>query len=304
MVMGEQKKAVGVNALAKHCLTGNNGGPCVYKGETSGIPVCDYCFHTGLKRPTSIRECKLYIADSQEAILNRKEISFGQGKERKKVSTRTADIEKRLMELYEAGLDDPGIAKETGITAGAVHLWRRRKGLPTQREVTEERRLKLYRQGYTDKDLARAEGISVCRAANWRKGHKLKANTDTAQKYRHAADMPPAEEAGPDPAEPAPEEESAVKSLPSIQVAAAQAEDATVAAAAPAGEEKKDITEVTRRYMAAATIAEILGRFAKGWPDGVVIMNATGGSIVRNCSVTVDYGPDGKERTTVLVLEA
>lgn len=304
MVMGEQKKAVGVNSLAEHCLTGNHGGPCVYKGETSGIPVCDYCFHTGLKRPTSIRECKLYMAESQEAILNRKDISFGQGKERKKGSPRTADIDKRLMELYKAGLDDPGIAKETGITAGAVHQWRRRKGLPSQREVTEARRLKLYRQGYTDKDMAQAEGISVCRAANWRKGHKLKANIDTAQKYRHAADMPPTEEAAPETAEPAPEEESAVKSLPSIQVAAAQAEDATVAVAAPAGAERKDIPEATRRYMPAATIAEILGRFAKGWPDGVVIMNTTGGSIVRNCSVTVDYGPDGKERTTVLVLEA
>ncbi|MBQ7465516.1 MAG: hypothetical protein IJS55_03225 [Oscillospiraceae bacterium] len=302
--MGEQKKAVGVNSLAKHCLTGNRGGPCVYKGETSGIPVCDYCFHTGLKRPTPIRECKLYMAESQEAILNRKDISFGQGKERKKGSTRTADMEKRLMALYEAGLDDPGIAKETGITASAVHLWRHRKGLPSQREVTEARRLELYRQGYTDKDMAQAEGISVCRAANWRKGHKLKANIDTAQKYRHAADMPPAEEAAPEPAEPAPEEESAVKSPPSIQVAAGQAEDATVAAAAPAGAERKDIPEATRRYMTAATIAEILGRFAKGWPDGVVIMNTTGGSIVRNCSVTVDYGPDGKERTTVLVLEA
>ena len=299
MVMGEQKKVVGVNSLAEHCLTGNHGGPCVYKGETSGIPVCDYCFHTGLKRPTSIRECKLYKAESQEAILNRKDISFGQGKERKKGSTRTADIEKRLMELYKAGLDDPGIAKETGITAGAVHQWRRRKGLPSQREVTEARRLELYRQGYTDKDLAQAEGISVCRAANWRKGHKLKANIDTAQKYRHAADMPPAEEAAP-----APEEKSAVKSLPSIQVAAAQAEDATVAAAAPSAEAKPEAQKAIPRYMPAATIAEILGRFAKGWPDGVVIMNTTGGSIVRNCSVTVDYGPDGKERTTVLVLES
>lgn len=304
MVMGEQKKAVGVNSLAEHCLTGNHGGPCVYKGETSGIPVCDYCFHTGLKRPTSIRECKFYKADTQEAILNRRDISFGQGKERKKGSTRTADIEKRLMELYEAGKDDPSIAKETGITAGAVHLWRHRKGLPSQREVTEARRMELYRQGYTDRDMAQAEGISVSRAANWRKGHKLKANIDTAQKYRHAADMPPAEEASPETAEPAQEEESAVKSLPPIRVAAAQAEDATVAAAAPSGAEKKDIPEATRRYMTAATIAEILGRFAKGWPDGVVIMNTTGGSIVKKCSVTVDYGPDGKERTTVLVLEA
>ena len=301
MVMGEQKK-VGVNSLAEHCLTGNHGGPCVYKGETSGIPVCDYCFHTGLKRPTSIRECKFYKADTQEAILNRRDISFGQGKVRKKGSTRTADMEKRLMELYEAGLDDPGIAKETGITASAVHLWRRRKGLPSQREVTEARRLELYRQGYTDKDLAQAEGISVCRAAGWRKGHKLKANIDTAQKYRHAADMPPAEEAAPETAEPPPEEESAVKSLLPAKIATAPAEEET--AAAPAGAEKKDIPEATRRYMPAATIAEILGRFAKGWPDGVVIMNTTGGSIVRNCSVTVDYGPDGKERTTVLVLEA
>lgn len=304
MVMGEQKKAVGVNSLAKHCLTGNHGGPCVYKGETSGIPVCDYCFHTGLKRPTSIRECKLYMAESQEAILNRKDISFGQGKERKKGSPRTADMERRLMELYEAGKDDPSIAKETGITAGAVHLWRHRKGLPSQREVTEARRLKLYRQGYTDKDMAQAEGISVCRAAGWRKGHKLKANIDTAQKYRHAADMPPAEEAGPETAEPPPEEESAVKSLPSIQVAAAQAEDATVAAAAPAAEAKPEAQKAISRYMPAATIAEILGRFAKGWPDGVVLMNTTGGAIVKKCSVTVDYGPDGKERTTVLVLEA
>lgn len=304
--MGEQKKAVGVNALAKHCLTGNRGGPCVYKGETSGIPVCDYCFHTGLKRPTSIRECKLYMAESQEAILNRKDISFGQGKQRKKGSPRTADIEERLMALYEAGLDDPGIAKETGITPSAVHLWRHRKGLPSQREVTEARRLKLYRQGYTDKDMAQAEGISVCRAANWRKGHKLKANIDTAQKYRHAADMPPAEEAAPETAEMAPEveAESAEESLPSIQVAAAQAEDAAVTAAAPAAEAKPEAQKAISRYMPAATIAEILGRFAKGWPDGVVIMNTTGGSIVRNCSVTVDYGPDGKERTTVLVLEA
>lgn len=88
----------------------------------------------------------------------------------------SAEENKRRCTLYGQGLSDSDMAKILGITALAVHDWRKRRGWPqagyhASRPMTPEQRaarMLLYQLGYSDRAIALQQGRTTSSIAHWR----------------------------------------------------------------------------------------------------------------------------------------
>lgn len=83
--------------------------------------------------------------------------------------------------LYDAGLNDVGIANVLGVTKQAVGQWRRGEGLPANRTYKtkpceEDKRMELYHMGLSDAAIGRIVGVEKKAINLWRRRRGLAPN--------------------------------------------------------------------------------------------------------------------------------
>lgn len=83
-----------------------------------------------------------------------------------------------LMELYQQGLTDNSIAKETGISSGSVRNWRKARNLPPSKSAGFDKKQAraLYDQGWHDGMIARKMGVHHGSVHHWRTREGLPPN--------------------------------------------------------------------------------------------------------------------------------
>lgn len=99
--------------------------------------------------------------------------------------------QKRL-ELHRQGMSDGQIARECGVSTGAIAYWRKRNYIPANMDkggghvITQEehdRRMALYAKGMSDPAIAKALGISKNTVAKWRDRNGLPASYTNYGKF-------------------------------------------------------------------------------------------------------------------------
>ena len=109
---------------------------CYYRGKNEY--GCNYLSVVGHSRGCPVKGCTKYKFSSKRA---EKEVRPPQAKETEVhvgITAKKGRYEQR-MELYQQGLTDPEIAREMGISKGAVAHWRKAQGMPSnyRREAGE-----------------------------------------------------------------------------------------------------------------------------------------------------------------------
>ena len=112
---------------------------CRFHGWLSGELCCDYIYITGRSRTAQMtkadrdRPCRFFESGKRVPI------------KEKPMTDSTAKLpryrfdQRKMRELYDAGLLDHQIAVEVGCTAEGVRLFRKRNGLPTNYRKAGER---------------------------------------------------------------------------------------------------------------------------------------------------------------------
>lgn len=172
----------------EHCLHGNGGKPCRYRGYTAATPSCDYALHAGRCRRVPLGAC-IHWADSavgRDPTPERLEKARARLAARQKDGARemasgralyTPERLARLRIMVEHHMTDREIAAALGIRRELVGNWRRRLKLPAQypkeREDRWTRAGELYAEGKWDHEIAAEIGVSKKAVWDWRHKHKL-----------------------------------------------------------------------------------------------------------------------------------
>lgn len=86
----------------------------------------------------------------------------------------------QMLQLYTAGLSDPEIGAQVGLSKSAVCAWRKSVALPPNRSSARQdhdaKVLQLYRQGLSDEQIGELVGRRRRTIANWRQKHHLPVN--------------------------------------------------------------------------------------------------------------------------------
>lgn len=170
---------------------------CIWLAHlTGGVQACHYALlhgvtRTGLARlgmkpmqPGLGEKCGLYQTTGRRRDWSGRPVDRGSApapRPRPEPDPKEAEKERRRMELYEQGLSDKEIARETGMSPSGVTRWRQKNRLASRRTngltpEQEERRMELYRQGMNDRQIADALGVTPKTVGAWRYRRKLKCN--------------------------------------------------------------------------------------------------------------------------------
>ena len=91
-----------------------------------------------------------------------------------------AALRAQMLQLYNAGLSDPEIGAQVGLSKSAVCAWRKSAALPPNRSSArqdhDDKVLQLYRQGLSDEQIGELVGRKRRTIANWRQKHHLPVN--------------------------------------------------------------------------------------------------------------------------------
>lgn len=148
---------------------------CSYYSYTT--QSCDYIFIVGHSRGCKGGdECVKYVNGKRRKSIS--EMAFRDYDAVNKRRERQEQNNKIRMELYNKGMTDDEIARETKMTAMCIRLWRGRNGLPPvpNQNRTDEERMKYYGQGLSDAQIGKRLGCSESCIFRWRKLKGLKAN--------------------------------------------------------------------------------------------------------------------------------
>lgn len=99
---------------------------CLYHGVQTNS--CDYLLITKERRGCSVDDCTRYLPSSTARRL----VRYYAGLED------LPEKDRKLLELYERGMNDGQIAEASGFHRKVVHHWRMKMGLPSQKELSEE----------------------------------------------------------------------------------------------------------------------------------------------------------------------
>lgn len=162
---------------------------CVYRARESSEFSCNYLEITGHPRiavsPQPGEKCTAFAPNDERE--KRTSDLFKLPTKAPHHRTRSpAYIEKKealraqMMQLYTAGLSDPEIGAQVGLSKSAVFQWRKSVALPPNPNAARQRHndeiLQLYRQGMTDAQIGELVGRSGRTIANWRQKHHLPIN--------------------------------------------------------------------------------------------------------------------------------
>ena len=153
---------------------------CRFHGWLSGEVMCDYMRITGKSRTAQIppeerdKPCPFYER-GRKVPLRIKPVT-----ESTRQEPRYRFDQRKMRELYDAGLRDYQIACEMGCTAETVKSFRERNGLPPRkpeykREFPPEQLRALYDKGLTDREIAEAAGCSKYTVEAFRHRERLPA---------------------------------------------------------------------------------------------------------------------------------
>ena len=152
---------------------------CRFHGWLSGEIMCDYIQVAGRSRIGQMpreewdKRCR-FFEPGRKVPLKFKPIT-----ESTRQEPRYRFDQRKMRELYDAGLRDYQIACEMGCTAETVKGFRERNGLPPRkpeykREFPPEQLRAIYDKGLTDREIAEAAGCSK----------------DTVEAFRHRERLP------------------------------------------------------------------------------------------------------------------